>query len=111
MLSRPYKEVHYAAWQKAWACGFLHKEGVWFGLQGCLSTATSHHPGLPVPTAVASLVGSRRGAGGGPHVARFVLAAVVHVGESSHHLALAKPLIFLAVGNVAAGAGRNAGWT
>lgn len=106
-LSRPYKEVHYAAWQKAWGCGFLHKEGVLFGLQGCLSTATLHRPWLPVSAAVASLAGSRRGASGGRHVARCVLAAVVRVGESSHRLALAKPLIFLAGGDVAAGTGEE----
>lgn len=29
-------------------CGFLRKQGVWFGLQGCLSPATSHHPQLCV---------------------------------------------------------------
>lgn len=63
---------------------------------------------------MASLAVGRRGASGSRHIARFVLAAVVHMGESSHHLALAKLLIFLAGGNVAAGTGeergRNASW-
>lgn len=30
-LSRAHKEAHYAVWQEAWGCGFLHKAGrfVW----------------------------------------------------------------------------------
>lgn len=78
-----------------------------FGLQGCLSTATLHRPWLPVSTAAASLVDSGSGASGGRRVVRFVLAAVEHVGESCHHLPLAKPLIFFAGGDVAAGTGEE----
>lgn len=70
-----------------------------FGLQGCFSTATSRRPWLPVSAAVASPAGSRRGASRGRRVARFVLAAVAHVGEGSHHLVLAKSLLFLAGGS------------
>lgn len=62
--SRPYKEVHYAAWQKAWGCGFLHKEGVLFGLQGCLSAATLHHPLLLV--SMAGACGQPEGSKWGP---------------------------------------------
>lgn len=36
-----------------------------------------------------------------------MLAAVVHMGESSHHLVLAQALIFLAGGHVAAGTGQE----
>lgn len=54
-LSCPHKEVLYAAWQNPRGCGFLRKEGVLFGLQGCLSSATSQCLWLPASMAIVGL--------------------------------------------------------
>lgn len=54
-LPCPHKEVLYAAWQSPRGCGFLRKEGVLFGLQGSLSSATSQCLWLSASMAIESL--------------------------------------------------------
>lgn len=76
-LSCPHKEVLYAAWQSPRGCGFLRKEGVLFGLQGCLSSATSQCLWLPASLAIVSLWR----AGRDWHVGCFVVAVWCLWGE------------------------------
>lgn len=101
-LSCPHKEVLYAAWQNPRGCGFLRKEGVLFGLQGCLSSATSQCLWLPASMAIASLW-----AAGGELAGTGMLGALWlqcgACGESSHHPVLPKPWISHAGGRVELG--------
>lgn len=70
-----------------------------------LPLRTVHGSLYPLPSQALQAVGGELA--GGRCVARFVLAAVVHGGEGSHHLALAKPPTFLAGSDLAAGSGEE----